>query len=213
MAVAVKASPLGTSLSTSSSTTLAIAHTGIEIGDFIVVRIATDNLSATTPTFTCADGSANVYTLQRQGAVNATAAAGVAGAIFTCKATVARPAGGITVTLSGAVAHKAGYLESFTGVENTVRSAAVGATGTATAASAGASGTVNAGDLVLGFLANETRGAITGDTDTTNGSWSAIVQQRSATSGSDATCVSVAGQYKIATASGSADLQRHCCRC
>ena len=95
------------------------------------------------------------------------------------------------------------YAESFTGVENTTRVAAVGGTGTATAASAGATAAgIVAGDLVLGHIANETRGTITGDSDTTNGSWSTQVTHRSATSGTDSACVSVAGQYKIATATG-----------
>ena len=202
MAVAYK-TYLGSGSATSSGTTVSITTTAaIAVDDLVVVRVASDNLNATTPTFTCVDGG-NTYTVQRQGAVNATAAAGVAGAILTSRATVARPIGSlITITLSGSVAHKATYAESFTGVFNTVRSTPVGATGTATAASAGASGTVNAGDLVLGMIANETRGTITGDSDTLNGSWSAQNFLRSATSGSDASCVTTAGQYKIATASG-----------
>ena len=195
---------LGTGQATTSGTTIVITTTAaIDIGDLVVVRWASDNLSATTPTATCADGG-NTYTVLRQAAVNATAAAGVAGGILATKATVARPSGStITVTLSGAVAHKCAYANSFTGVENTTRVAAVGATGTATAASAGATAAgILAGDLVLGHIANETRGTITGDSDTVNGSWSTQVKHQSATSGTDSACVSVAGQYKIATAGG-----------
>ena len=119
MAVAFKAA-LGSGLSTSSGTTIVITTTAaIAIDDLVVVRWASDNLNATTPTATCADGG-NTYTVLRQGAVNASAAAGVAGGMFATKATVARGSGStITVTLSGAVAHKAIYAESFTGVENT----------------------------------------------------------------------------------------------
>ena len=203
MPVAPKAA-LGTGLATASGTTIVITTTAaIDIGDLVVVRWASDNLNATTPTATCADGG-NTYTVLRQGAVNATAAAGVAGGMLASKATVARPSGStITVTLSGAVAHKCAIAESFTGVENTTRVAAVGATGTVAAASAGATAAgVLAGDLVLGHIANETRGTITGDSDTTNGAWSTQISHRSATSGSDATCVSVAGQHKIPTAGG-----------
>ena len=186
-----------------SGTTISLSTADIAVGDLVVVRWASDNLSATTPTVTASDGTANVYTVLRQGAVNATAAAGVAGGILVCKATVARPfASNLTLTFSGAVTAKAAYAESFTGTLATVRSAAVGTTGTATAASAGASGTVAAGDLVLGFIANETRGVITGDSDTLNGSWSTQVSKSNATSGSDAVCVTAAGQHKIATASG-----------
>jgi hypothetical protein len=204
MAVAFKTA-LGTGQATSSGTTIVITTTAaIDIGDLVVVRWASDNLNATTPTATCADGG-NTYTVLRQGAVNATAAAGVAGGMLVSKATVARPSSStITVTLSGSVAHKCAFAQSFTGVENTTRVAAVGATGTATAASAPATAAgIVAGDLVLGHIANETRAlATTGDTDTTNGAWSAAVMHRSSTSGSDATNVSVLGQYKIPTATG-----------
>lgn len=196
---------LGTGASTSSGTSLTWTTTGaINVGDLVIIRVGSDNASATTPTFTCSDGSANVYTNQRQGAVNATAAAGVAGAIFTCKATVARSIGTtMTITLSNAVAHKTAYGETYTGVDETLRVAAVSATGTATAASAGATAAgLVAGDIVFGMTANETRGTITGDSDTTNGSWAAQTTVRSATSGSDATCVSVVGQYKVVTATG-----------
>ena len=123
---------LGNNGNSTSGTTLAITTTAaIEIGDLVVVRWASDNLNATTPTATCADGG-NTYTVLRQGAVNATAASGVAGGMLATKATVARASGlTITLTLSGAVTAKAAFAESFVGAENTVRSAAVGATGTA----------------------------------------------------------------------------------
>jgi len=194
---------LGSGLSTSSGTTVTITTTGaIDVGDLVVVRVASDNLSGTTPTFTVTDGG-NTYTVLRQAAgFSSTAAAGVAGGMFATKATVARPAGStITITLSGAVAHKAAYAESFIGADNTPRAAAIGMTGTATAASAQAFAGILAGDLVLGMIANETRGTITGDSDTGGGSsWSAQVLARSATSGTDANCVTAAGQYKVPTA-------------
>ena len=205
MAVAWKA-VVGAVSQTGSSTTLAIpVNTGIDIGDLVVVRWASDNLSATTPTATANDGSSNVYTVLRQGAVNATAAAGVAGGILVCKAIASRPAGNnITLTLSGAVAHKTAYAETYTGVEATVRVAAVGATGTAGGiAPSGGLATISAvGDLLVGHVANETRGTISGSTNTTAGPWSTLASYRSATSGSDAVCVSVGGQYKIIDSNG-----------
>ena len=203
MAVAFKAA-VAIGVGTSSSTTLVCTTNGaIAVDDLVVVRVATDNLSATTPTLTCTDSGGNTYVRHHGGAVNATAAAGVAGAIFATKATVAVNIGGtITITLSGAVAHKACFAQSFTGAENTVRSTAVSATGASTAAASPASGTVNAGDLVLGTVSAETRGALGADSDSLNGAWSGMTSQPSATSGSDATCVHVGGQFKIPTASG-----------
>lgn len=196
---------LGNSGNAVSGNTLAVITAGeIAIGDLVVVRWAADNLSATTPTVTITDGG-NTYTVLRQAAVNATPAAGVAGGMLATKATVARPSGiTITLTFSGAVTAKAAYAESFTGFGTTQRSTAVGATGTATAASAGATGTVSAGDLVLGMIANETRAtaSIIGDSDTLNGAWSTQAIKSNATTGTDATCVLVAGQYKLANAAG-----------
>ena len=197
MPVAFKAS-LGSGVATSSGTTITITTTAnIDVDDLVVVRAAADNLNATTPTFTCADGG-NTYTTTVQLARNATAAAGVAGAVMCTKATTAKPAGStITVILSGAVAHKAAYAESFSGVLNTTRSTPGSLSGASTIAASPASGTVAVGDLVIGAVAYETRGNLTGDADTGGGTWSTLVQARSATSGSDATCVSAAGQYKI----------------
>ena len=198
MAVAFKTA-LGSGVATSSGTTITITTTAaIAVDDLVVVRWASDNLNATTPTATCSIGGVQNMTLVRQGAVNATAAAGVAGGMLVVKSSGVRATGtNIVVTLSGAVAHKAAYAESFTGAEDTVRSTAVSATGASTAAVSPASGTVVAGDLVLGFVAYETRGTLTGDADTGGGTWSTISRTPSATSGSDATCVQVGGQYKI----------------
>lgn len=194
---------LGTQVATASGTTLAITTTApIAVNDLVVVRVAADNLSATTPTFTCADSGANTYTTHRQGAVNATAAAGVAGAIMCSKATTAIATGGtITVTLSGAVAARAAYAQSFVGFNNTLRVAAVGSSGTTAAQTSTASATVTAGDLVLGFSATETRGSVIGDSDNAGGPWSAMVTLPNATTGTDATCVTVAGQHKVSSVS------------
>ena len=195
---------LGSNRNVTSGTTLVITTTAaIAIGDLVVVRAAADNLSATTPTFTCTDSGGNTYTTRAQAAVSATAGNGVAGGVMATKATAAVAAGGtITVTLSGAVTAKAAYAESFTSVSNTLRSTAVTATGTATAATPGASGTVNAGDLVIGAIMPETRAAPIFDSDTLNGAWSTGVSITAADSGTDNTRVEVNGQYKIPNASG-----------
>jgi len=196
-------SALGNNGNASSGTSLVITTTApIAIGDLVVVRVAADNLNATTPTITCADSGGNTYTSRAFLGVNATAAAGVVGAILSTKATVAVSTGGtITVTLSGAVTAKAAYAESFTGFDDTLRNAAVTASGT-TAASTVTSGSATAGDLVVGLVAVESRAAPTYDTDTTGGAWSTGVNKPSATSGTDSGCVETNGQYKIVNATG-----------
>jgi hypothetical protein len=194
---------LGNNGNTTSGTTLVITTTApIAVGDLVVVRVSADNLSATTPTFTCADSGTNTYTVAAQAAVNATAAAGVAGAIMATKATTAIATGGtITVTLSGAVTAKSAYAESFTGFDITQRSTSVTASATSTAAAV-TSGTVNAGDLVIGSVAVQDRTAPTYDSDTLNGLWSTGVNKPSATTGTATSNTEVSGQYKIPNASG-----------
>jgi len=195
----------GSVLSFSSIASLAWAPTvKIEPGDLCIIRLSTDNLSATTPTYTCADASGNTWTTIIQKATNATAAAGISGAIFASKITKAIPqsTGTITITYSGAVAAHTAYIETYLGFDITLRSAAVSAAGASAAASV-VSGAVNAGDLVIGMTAVETRTAPTaGDTDTLNGAWSNLVTFANSGSGTDNTRVQVNGQYKIPTASG-----------
>lgn len=196
---------LGNNGNAASGTTLVITTTApIAVNDLVVVRVACDNLTVSTPTIAVADSGGNTYTQHRYQGNNGTGAAtGVVSALLATKATAAVATGGtITVTLGTAVTAKAAYAESFRGFNNTVRSTPVGAIGSTAAHGSGASGTVNAGDLVLGLDATETRGAITGDAAAANGTWSAIVTKANAAAGTDATCVTVAGQYLIPTAAG-----------
>lgn len=202
-------SALGSAVDTLSGNTLGIATTAaIAIGDVVVVRIAADNLSATTPTFACSDSAGNVYTTHHQLATQTTAAAGIAGGIMVAKATAAMAAGGsIIVTLSGAVAAKAAYAESFTGGSNVLTSAPVGSTATNGAMGPVVSGLVNSGDLVLGWSAYEMNAtAITGDADTVNGSWSTIISLANAAGGTSSTRAQVGGQWKVANAAGAQTL-------
>lgn len=198
MAVLFKTA-LGNNFNNTSGTTLVITTTAaIDIDDLVVVRWASDNLSATTPTATCSDGS-NTYTLIRQAAVNATAAAGVAGGMLVTKATVAKASGStITLTFSGAITGKAAYAESFTGCDITVATTAVGGTGTSTAGATATLGAFSIGNLWLGHVANETRSALTSTATSSGGTWSTMVTVAGGgTSGQDATSVTVGGQWKV----------------
>lgn len=195
---------VGTGVSVTSNTTCVITTTGaIAIGDLVVVRWAADNLTAATPTGTVADSGGNAYTTHCYRGQNASAAGGVVGGIHAALATVAVAAGGtITLTLSGAVAHKSMYAESFFGYTNTLRNAAVVNSGSSVSATV-TSGSATANDLVVGAITVESRAVPTAvDTDTTGGSWSANTNTPSATSGTDTSCVQVNAQYKIATVTG-----------
>ncbi len=194
---------LGNNGNSTSGTTLVITTTAaIAVGDIVVVRWAADNLSASTPTGTVTDTGGNSYTAHAFRGNNATAASGVVGGINVCQATVAVASGqSITLTLSGAVTAKAMYAESFTGVENILRNAAVLASGASTTSTV-TSNSANTGDLVVGNMAVEDRAAPTFDSDTSNGSWSTGVTKPNATSGTVTNCVETNGQYKITTGAG-----------
>ena len=187
-----------------AGTTLLInLTTPIAVDDMIIVRVAADNLSATTPTMTVSDPSGNTYSQVAFAGINATAAAGVVGGLFACTATSAVAAGqNITVTFSGSVAHKAGYAESFLKFSSTPRAGETPASGASSTPSV-TSVSASTGDLVIGMAAVETRFVPSAyDSDTSNGSWSTGFVRQSATSGTDNLCVEAVGQWKIVTGAG-----------
>lgn len=188
---------IGSAVSNVSGTTVVIALTAaVEIDDLVVVRCAADNLSATTPTMTCADSAGNTYTTHASLGVNATAAAGVVLGLFATKATAPIPIGGtITVTLSGAVVEKAAYAESFAGFKNLL--ARTLAVSTALNGNPGIKGFV--GELVVGACAHESHVELTGDTDTVAGEWLSEARVPSRTDGADDASVSIYGQHKVPT--------------
>jgi hypothetical protein len=167
---------IGTAQSTTSTSTLVITTTTAATrGQFIVVRVASDNASATTPTFTCADSAGNTYTTVVQQARNATANAGVSGAIMSAFVTNPLPSGGtITITLSTARAQKAAYAETFNDVLGLRTSGTANNSGASTAPTVTSPSATN-GDLVVGAIAIESNAAPSAfDTDTTNGTWSTV---------------------------------------
>lgn len=199
---------IGNGGSNAGGTSLVVTTTGgvgANVGDLVIVRVAADNLSATTPTITVADGASggsNTYTQIAFAGVNATAAAGCVGAIFASKIARALPAGNtITVTFSGSITAKAMYAEAFVGYDTTLRNAAVTATGASTAPAV-TSGSASIGDLVIGAVASESRGTPTFDADTTNGAWAIPFNKPNATSGTDTACVTASGQHKFPTVAG-----------
>jgi hypothetical protein len=204
MAITLGTSSLGTAASTTSATTLVITTgAAATVGQFIVVHVAADNASATTPTFTAADSAGNTYTTRVQGAVNASANAGVAGAIITAPVTSELASGGtITITLSTAVVNKAARAVAFNGV-GALRAIGTTNAGESTAATVTTTGSALTGDLVLGAAAIESRTTPSAyDTDTVNGSWSTGRALISGGAGPEASKVLIADQHKIVTGDG-----------
>jgi len=70
---------------------------------------------------------------------------------------------------------------------------------TSTASPTVTTDSANVGDIVIGFVAAESTTAITGDSDTTNGSWSA---QQTTTAGSGTTGNKVSSQRKVCIGAG-----------
>jgi hypothetical protein len=196
---------LGTAVATASANSLVITTSAAaSVGEWIVVEVACDNLNATTPTITAIDSAGNTYTRDVGAAVNATGAAGIAGAILSAPCTNALASGQtITVQLSGAVAHKAAIAQAYTGVGGRRASGATSATGASTSPTVTNANPVS-GDLVVGGIAHESRTAPSAyDTDTSNGSWTAGAVLASAAGGTDNTRAQIIYQHKIVTGTGS----------
>jgi hypothetical protein len=194
---------LGNHSLTASGNSIILNISPAFVGELVVVRLACDNLSASTPTITSVVSSpANTWTQVAFRGQNATANAGVIGAVWVSKLTADMPNGSpITFTFSANTTHRCLYAAAFTGVEATLRNAAVVDSGSGTASTV-TSGNALAGDLVIGAVAIESRTAPTYDTDTTNGSWAGNFVKPAVASGSDTSTVEIAGQYKIVTADG-----------
>lgn len=197
---------LGTNNNRTSGNTLATTVTsGASPGTLIVVVVACDNLSATTPTITFSDSVGNTYTTIVEKATNATAAAGVTGAIGAALLSTALVANTstVTATMSGNVTAKVMNVFAFSGVGTSTRVASVTGSGSSTAPTV-TSGTAQVGDLTLGLIAYEDSSALSAaDADTTNGSWSTNVNQLTSGGGA-ATNVGLSFQYKIQTTTASA---------
>jgi hypothetical protein len=175
----------------------------------LVVFVACPNSgpSGAAPTITVDDSDGlNVYT--QRAVINRDPGATGDGAtlgIFTSHITDAVTSGDITATLSDSAGAKAiqvyrmrpatGEVIAFVSADST------GDTGSSANIANGAVSVTN-GDTIFAGASVETNGSATGDADTTNGSWSAIVN-RVADNGGDNTSAASISQYKTVTATGS----------
>lgn len=197
---------LGSNTNKTTGTTVTLTTgAAVPVGALVVVIWAADNLTATTPTLSSVtDTKGNTYSvIANVGSGTATANAGQVAAIAVSRITTALTNTDTisAVASSASTVVKAVDAAYFTGANTVVRATATTATGNSTAPSVNyASGL--SGDLLLGVVGNQNNGLPTGDSDTTNGTWGSIGGVAS-TGGNAATNISVFGQYKILTASGS----------
>lgn len=195
--------------SATSNTPTFILADAVPAGRVLVVFAGFDNTTATAPAVTSIDvpvGETASWVLLSGARVlagaTATAGSGVIGEMWAIKTTQTWPSGTIvTVTLSASV--KVALLpKEFSGAVTTLRGTTGTNTSTAGAPSAATSGTaLVAGDLVLGGAVGESSGSFTTDADTTNGSWSTILNAHVG-GGASAAQVEACLQHKIVTAPG-----------
>lgn len=174
------------------------------VGDMLLVIVAADNngTGGISSVSSVTDAVGNTYNLEAEIVNNPSGAAtGCTLSFFTSVLTSALTAQNITVNFSPNTALKTAQvyrIQPAAGEVPLVRAVGAGATGTSTTPSI-TNASVENGDTIFGGLAAETDDAITGDADTSNGSWS--TQWDNTWSGaSDALSISVASQYKTVTA-------------
>lgn len=178
------------------------------IGDGLIVLAAysNDNTNGAAPTFTSSADSdgVNGYTERVDmvfdpGAAGAGAALGIYTAILTDDLSSAF----VRITSSVCTERTSQVYRMAPGAGETISFIAADETGSAsnTATHDAPTVSVTSGDTIFGVASIETDDAVTGDSDTTNGSWSAIIT-RLADAGADGAAMSCSSQYKTVTSTG-----------
>lgn len=193
---------------TSSATTITTGATVTVVsGDWLVVLIAHPN--ETTVGSVVDSGGSNTYTERQESAYfGGGAGGGVNVAIYTCSVSSSVTNGTITanLTLGGSpTATTARTIQVYrvrpSGSE-IVSYIGGGTHGGSNTTSHGTSAiSVTNGDTIFALAGIETDDTVTGDSDTTNGSWSAIIT-RLADGGADEDATSNSSQYKTVSATG-----------
>lgn len=193
------------------------ANTGItsgatvtaSVGDWLVCICAASNdgSGGASPFSANASDNGGLNTFTRRLDVTydpGAAGAGASLAVWTAPITSALTNDTVNITLTASITEGAiqvyrvrpgaGETVSFISADTT------GSTGNASTYSA-ATVSVTNGDIIFGCAAIETDDAITGDTDTTNGSWSSVIT-RLHDNGADASTMSCVSQHKTVNATG-----------
>lgn len=198
----------GNNNSTSSSATLTVSVTAA-IGNWLVLMCAADNNGtngATSLSTSVTDAAGNTW-INRGGLINqdpGSAAAGATFSMWTCKVTAALSAQNITINFSPNTTSKGAICYRVQpGTDEVLDFVQVGAGGNGNGSTqTGASAiSVTDGDIIFGGSAVEANATVTGDGDSTNGSWSTIYQGI-ANSGSSNSSMTCSAQWKQVNATG-----------
>ncbi len=191
------------------STITASGSLTVSVDDWLVVFVALPNAgvggAALTVTVEDSDGL-NTYT--QRASINrdpSGAGDGVTLKVYTCQVTDAVTSGNITATFSDTVGSSCIQVYRVRPATNEVISHvttdATGDTGSSTTPSTGTTASITNGNIIFAAAGIEGNNTCTGDSDTTNGSWSTIVQRTADNSG-DTDSTALASQYKTVTATG-----------
>lgn len=202
-------SNLTTGTLAAAAATMSISSVTASVGTWLVVVVASDNAGgggANSLTTTMTDSVGNVYTNRGGLILNdpTSANAGCTLGIWTAEIALAISAGTITANFSPDTTRAAGLVYLVTPAQHytpAYGSAGAGATSTSTTNTITATA-VPINYTIFGCTAVEnTIVPATPDADTTNGSWSTQYGQASS-SGTAATSMAVAAQWKTVTATG-----------
>ncbi len=210
--MALTISDLGNGVSAVAGTTLATGATiTASVGDALLVIVGASN-DGTTPSAGASSisgvvDSDGVNTYDAKATINydpGAAGAGATLAFYLCIVAAALSSDTITVNFSPSTSERSVQVYKIVpSAGKSISTIAVDGTGVTgnftTYAATGVS--VTSGDAIFGAAAIETDDAVTGDSDTTNGSWSAVLT-RLADGGADASTMSCVSQYKITTGTG-----------
>lgn len=207
MAVAHVRNHTGGQTKDTGTTLVTALAANVPAGNTLVLHSAIDNLSGTTTpdisSITVPGGeSATWVQLGTHDAPSSTGANSLIGETWAITTTQEWLSSFTpTITYSGGRNAKAAVIAEFSGVTTTLRGSSAVGTSLAGAPTATATGP-EAGDLVIGGSSFETATAPTGDSDTTNGSWSTILTVGT-TGALDQSNLTAGLQYKIVTGTGS----------
>jgi hypothetical protein len=204
--MALTISQAGSGNSTTSSSTLAVTLTqSFAVGDMVVVCIASDNngTNGVDSVSSVTDSKSHTYTLRvEQTNDPGAAAAGASINIYTALVTTAMTTSDVVTTnFSPNTTSKAVVIwEVAPGAGETPTFVSNGST-TGDKDPALTSSSINSGNAVIYAIAAESRATLTGDSDTTRGSWSALYTSVADT-GTSGTSMRVGSQNKVVNATG-----------
>jgi hypothetical protein len=208
VAIAFVANRATVANTTSATTTLVDLPTAgsITIGNYLILRIASDNTGGggAATTLAISDPRSNTWTIGAAGNVDpgATSAGATCRICYTKVSAVYTNGDDLTLTHGAATVNEAVVVEEWSGIDFTTPAAVAQTTATGSTTAVAISRTpLVSGQLVYTAVAVEGNSTDIGanDSDTTDGTWTLLTTQQAGASGTPDLNMTVAGGYKIVT--------------